>query len=293
MVLQFQRAWECGGSPLYTKRLPGIFQKPQSFFRRLTDPVVSEARHRLGCIIFDHLPKEFENRPAFERFGRFGLCTAQQAMTATAAKAHQESLPTRWSLLTRLKNWDDQESWRVFFDAYWRLIYNVAIKAGLSDPEAQDVVQETVITVAKNLKDFKTDPKRGSFKAWLLKTTRWRIINQFNKRRPDQVARSHRAAEDTRETATVDRIADSGEAHLNIVWDTEWKEHVIAVALEELKHKVKPKHFQIFFLHVIKRQSVKDVAKSLGVNVAQVYLVKHRLTHEFRKNVTRLEKELG
>ena len=36
--------------------------------------------------------------------------------------------------------------------------------------EAQEAVQETVITASKNLKDFKTDPARGSFKAWLLKT---------------------------------------------------------------------------------------------------------------------------
>jgi|SRR5437867_3181385 len=85
-------------------------------------------------------------------------------MMAINRNREAESLLTRWSLLTRLKNWDDQESWKEFFDLYWRLVYNVAIKAGLTDPEAQDVVQETVITVAKNLKDFKTDPARGSFK---------------------------------------------------------------------------------------------------------------------------------
>lgn len=213
-------------------------------------------------------------------------------MTATVAKTDHESLPTRWSLLTRLKDWEDQESWKEFFDTYWRLIYNVAIKAGLNEQEAQDVVQETVITVAKNLKDFKTDPARGSFKAWLLKTTHWRIINQFNKRRPDQLARAHRTPDDTRETATVDRIPESDAAGLGSVWDAEWKEHLIAAALERLKRMVKLKHFQIFFLHVIKQQSVRDVAKSLGVNVAQVYLVKHRLAWRFNEELQRLKREM-
>ena len=213
-------------------------------------------------------------------------------MNATAAKADPDSLPTRWSLLTRLKNWDDQDSWKEFFDTYWRLIYNVAIKAGLSDAEAQDVVQETVITVAKNLKDFKTDPARGSFRAWLLKTTQWRITNQFNKRRPDQVARAHREPGDTRETATEERIPDSSGAALECVWDTEWQEHLIAVALERLKRTVKPKHFQIFFLHAIKEQSVRDVANSLGVNVAQVYLVKHRLARQFKEGIDQFKREM-
>src|SRR5262245_26498265 len=89
---------------------------------------------------------------------------------------------TRASLLERLKNWEDKESWREFFAIYWRLIYSTATKAGLSDAEAQDVVQETIITVAKKMPGFKYDPAIGSFKSWLLHTTRWKITDQFRKR---------------------------------------------------------------------------------------------------------------
>jgi len=60
-----------------------------------------------------------------------------------------EWIPTRQSLLTRLKNWDDQEGWREFFETYWRLIYRVTRKADLSDAEAQDVVQKTMVAIAK------------------------------------------------------------------------------------------------------------------------------------------------
>ncbi len=55
-----------------------------------------------------------------------------------------EFLPTRLSLLGRLKDWGDQQSWQDFFDIYHRLIHSVALKAGLSPTEAQDVVQEAV-----------------------------------------------------------------------------------------------------------------------------------------------------
>ena len=37
-----------------------------------------------------------------------------------------ELLPTRWSLIQRLKNWDDQETWREFFNLYWKLIFGMA-----------------------------------------------------------------------------------------------------------------------------------------------------------------------
>src|SRR6266851_5235672 len=100
--------------------------------------------------------------------------------------SHQkdELLPTRASLLNRLKDWQDQSSWQEFFDTYWKLIYGVARKAGLTDVEAQDVVQETMASVAKHIPTFKYDPAIGSFKAWLLNMTRWRIIAQFRKRQP-------------------------------------------------------------------------------------------------------------
>src|SRR6185295_18148826 len=98
------------------------------------------------------------------------------------AQAGVEFIPTRKSLLTRLKNWDDQEGWRQFFDTYWRLIYSVARRTGLSDADAEDIVQETVLAVAKQMPSFHYDPARGSFKNWLLLITRRRII-QFQRKR--------------------------------------------------------------------------------------------------------------
>src|SRR6266581_1121715 len=93
-----------------------------------------------------------------------------------------ELIPTRQSLLSRLKNSEDQASWQVFFDTYWRLIYSVAMKSGLTDAEAQDAVQETVIAVAKSIKEFQYNPKKCAFKSWLMLITRQRIIWQLRKR---------------------------------------------------------------------------------------------------------------
>ena len=63
-------------------------------------------------------------------------------------------IPTRQSLLSRLKDWNDQEHWKEFFNTYWRLIYKAAIKARFNDEEEQDVVQETVLSVMKSVPDF-------------------------------------------------------------------------------------------------------------------------------------------
>src|SRR6186713_2749885 len=101
-------------------------------------------------------------------------------------KTDGDWLATRTSLLRRLKQWEDQESWRDFFDTYGNLIYGASIKAGLNDAEAQDVVQDTVIAVAKKIEDFKYDPEFDSFKGWLLYLTRKRIALHYRRRERDR-----------------------------------------------------------------------------------------------------------
>ncbi|PYL24481.1 MAG: RNA polymerase subunit sigma, partial [Verrucomicrobia bacterium] len=159
-------------------------------------------------------------------------------------------LATRRSLIERLADWGDQVRWQEFFDTYWRLIYSAARQSGLTDAEAQEVVQETVITVARNIDKLKYDPAIGSFKGWLLQITRWRIADQFRKREPGNAKRLRSA--DDRLTATIERVPDSRIADLDAVWEAEWKENLFEAAIARVKKKVEPKQFQIFDCYVRK-----------------------------------------
>ncbi len=195
----------------------------------------------------------------------------------------EKFIPTRQSLLSRLKNWEDQESWRAFFDTYWKLIYNSAIRAGLTDAEAQDVVQETVSAVCKKMPEFTYDPARGSFKAWLMKQTGWRIADQFRKRMPIQASR--RSPETSTRTATVARVADPAVPELDLMWEAEWEKTLLEAAMQRLKRKVDPKYFQVFDLCVRKRWPIAKVARDLKMSSARVYLAKHRVGKLLKREV--------
>jgi RNA polymerase sigma factor (sigma-70 family) len=195
---------------------------------------------------------------------------------------------TRRSLVERLADWNDRKHWQEFFDSYWKLIYSTARKAGLTDAEAQEVVQETIITVAKNIEKLKYDPAIGSFKGWLLQITRWRIVDQFRKREPGN-AKAPRSADD-RLTATIERIPDSRVADLDAVWEAEWKETLFEGAIARVKRKVDPKQFQIFDCYVRKEWSAQKVAEQLRVSVGQVYLARHRVGAALKKELRALQK---
>lgn len=187
---------------------------------------------------------------------------------------------TRRSLILKLADWNDQRNWDEFYRTYWRLIYSVAVQAGLREQEAWDVVQETVLTIAKQARQNAYDPERGSFKTWLWKVTRWRIIDQFRLRRKDTAA-----AELSQNSAPLELVADSGDSTFEKIWEKEWQDNVMKAALERVKTKVSPKQFQIFDYNVIRGMRASEVHKKLGVSIAQVYLAKHRVGSLLNKEI--------
>ena len=214
-------------------------------------------------------------------------------------------LPTRQSLLSRLKDWDDHESWRDFFDTYWRLIYGLGVKSGLTHAEAEDVVQETLLAVAKEMPDFKYDPGRGSFKGWLLEITRRRIANQVRRRMKDRhgaagplvgEATRQRSAErsepDQRRTATVERVPDPNSDEMEKLWDQEWRRNLLEASIVRVKKRVNAKQYQMFNLYVMMQWPMNQVKKTLGVSAAQVYMAKMRIGRLIKSEVRTLERKM-
>lgn len=210
-----------------------------------------------------------------------------------------DPIATRHSLLERLKDWADQTGWHEFFDTYGQLIYNVAIKAGLTDVEAQEVVQETVIAVARKIGEFKADPAHGSFSAWLMKLTRWRIADQWRKRRSVVLAawdptRARRDDGDTGSTDALGRLPDpAAESALSGAWEQEWEAHLLTIALERVKHQVSPRQFQMFDLHALQKLSIQETAHTLKASVASVYMAKYRIARLLKKELAVLTSEAG
>ena len=58
------------------------------------------------------------------------------------AESEFDELKTRHSLLARLHDWQDDQSWQEFFEKYWRLIYNLAVRAGLRADEAVNAARK-------------------------------------------------------------------------------------------------------------------------------------------------------
>jgi RNA polymerase sigma factor (sigma-70 family) len=208
------------------------------------------------------------------------------------AVGERESTPTRSSLIVRLRDAGDDASWRLFFDTYWRLIYNVACKSGLSDADAKDVVQETVIAVAKRMPEFRYDPAKGSFKQWLLLITRRRIQDHLRRVYRSGLAANAIIAEGARGGGHGSRPISPPDVQIEAAWEESWRENFFQAALARVRQRANPKQFQVFDYCVLQELPVSKVAQMLGLSAPQVYLAKHRMNVAIRRAAAELEFEL-
>lgn len=208
----------------------------------------------------------------------------------SAEPGTESLLPTRQSLLSRLRDCEDQEGWREFFDTYWRLIYKVARQAGLDETRAQDVVQTTFIYLARRMPKFRYDPALGSFKAWLLRVTRSRI-SVLRRRAEGREAALPEPDLENGDCSIWESIPDPSTDRLNEVWQREWEQHIIQTALRRIRVKVSAQQLMIFELAALGEVPLNQVARKLDVSLMQVYLARHRVGKLFKKEVQRLRRE--
>jgi RNA polymerase sigma factor (sigma-70 family) len=168
----------------------------------------------------------------------------------------------------------------------------MALKAGLTETEAEDVVQGTMTGVASSIKDFQYDRKVGSFKQWIGNHATWRIQDQLRRPYRDLAMGRQSTGPAARDrTATIHQVPDDRD-NFEMFFERDWNEAVAATALERVKTQVKPKHFQIFDLYAVKHWPLRRISRTLGVNVAQVYLVKSRIALMLKQETRQVKSQL-
>jgi len=65
---------------------------------------------------------------------------------------------------------------------------------------------------------------------------------------------------------------------------------MIEAAMERVKRKIAPEHYQIFHLHSVKGMTAREVGELLGASLAKVYVVRHRVARMIKAEIRTLER---
>jgi DNA-directed RNA polymerase specialized sigma24 family protein len=143
--------------------------------------------------------------------------------------------------------------------------------------------------VAKQMPAFKYDRSKGTFKGWLQKTTRWKILAQLRKRRGNQQFEENTPLLDEEgEEAKI----DAGVSDLEARWQEEWERNLMEVALERVKRQVRPREFQVFDFCTVKEWPVAKVAGHLNLIRPQVYYLNKKVARVIRDEIEKLREEV-
>jgi RNA polymerase sigma factor (sigma-70 family) len=217
------------------------------------------------------------------------------------AKTGNRNLRTSEDLVAGLRNLSDDRAWRQFWDEYGRLLWAEARQAGLETVECEEVVQDTLLTVARGIAHFRYNPAGPGFRMWLRAIARSRIIDQARKKKreqrlfvPETEAICERLRERTWKTSglhssslTPGPLEPATDARGDAGWDASEPQaeaeayEVLDHAISQLRQQANPWHFQVF-QHLLQGQKPREVSRDLGVSRMAVYLIKKRLQRKLK-----------
>jgi RNA polymerase sigma-70 factor (ECF subfamily) len=184
-------------------------------------------------------------------------------------------METSVSLLERLTAQPTDLDWRRLFDLYQPLLRSWALRAGVGDADADDLVQETLTVVVREVATFDRS-RTGAFRSWLRTILVHRLRDFFRARKRRPVATGGSDFHDRLEQLS------SPESALSKQWDREHDLHVAARILKLVESDVEPLTWQAFRRHVLDDVPAATIAAELGVTYNVVKLAKSRVLQRLR-----------
>jgi RNA polymerase sigma-70 factor (ECF subfamily) len=182
------------------------------------------------------------------------------------------------SLLLRVRDPGDAESWQTFVGVYAPLIYRYCRRCKLQDADAADVTQEVLAQVARSIRTFEYQPERGRFRDWLGAVTRSKVV-RFHARRGKE------------EAAGEEQLEGVGPA-ADAEWAEQFNARVLQAALERVRPHFEPSTWEAFEQSWLHDQPAPAVAQALGLEVVKVYWARSRVLKRLREEVRVLAEEL-
>jgi RNA polymerase sigma factor (sigma-70 family) len=194
---------------------------------------------------------------------------------------------TSFTLINRVKDLDDDEGWREFFERYRWLVLRVASQHGLTDAEAEEVAQEVFARVARNIGVFETGGRPGAFRKWLRQMSTWCALTARRKRQID--VQSLDEPETGKQPSPAEEIAnpESPNPHTEVS-DRDFHE----LLLRRLKQLVSARDFDIYQRVTFDGLRPQQVADQMGLSRGAVDTSLSRTRLAARRELARLGEKL-
>lgn len=195
------------------------------------------------------------------------------------------SMSTDWQTSTTLlrqlrRQPTDEAAWAAFVARYGRLIARWCRQWGLQESDAEDVTQNVLLELAKQIRTFEYD-RNGSFRGWL-RTVAQRSWSRF-------VQARQRAGVPTTEPL----FETLAEEQLLEQLEKESDQELLELAMRRVRSRVQPHTWEAFRLLALEQQSGAAVAEALQMTLGAVFVARSKVQKMLRLEIERLNADEG
>jgi RNA polymerase sigma factor (sigma-70 family) len=182
---------------------------------------------------------------------------------------------TSISLIQRLRLDSSSADWNRLIAIYTPFLRSWVLRQHVGPTEVDDITQEILCVVVRELATFEHNQRIGAFRAWLRAITvnQLRIYWRQRQRQP-------RGEGDLQNQLQELEDPQSGVSRL---WDLEHDRHVLSRLMKQIEPEFPPDWWQAFRRHVVEGVRATEAAQELGVSVNVVLLAKSRILKRLRQ----------
>ena len=182
-------------------------------------------------------------------------------------------MQTRQTLIERLRDQYDEDSWQVFIQTYQRYIYVVIRGMNINHSEAEDLVQEVLFQLWNKLPEFNYNPDKAKFRTWLCTVIKNRVLN-YIKAKESQLNRIDKASQQP--------VKGYSDHEMDAIMQKEWEVYITNMALERIKSSFPGQAIKVFEM-TLEGKSIAEIASALDIKENSVY--------EHNRNILRKGRE--
>lgn len=187
---------------------------------------------------------------------------------------------TRHSLIQRLQDGGDNAAWEEFASIYRPVIVRIALRKQMQFDDAEDLAQQVLLLVLKNINKWKSDPARARFRTWLQTVVRNATMNALSRRPKDQASGG---------TDSLQQLHQRPDKADSLSFDLEWQRETLRWVAHQVRGEFESTTWTAFWDTAIEQLPAQEVAEKIGRSVGAVYIARSRVMQRIKQRIAELD----
>jgi RNA polymerase sigma factor (sigma-70 family) len=188
---------------------------------------------------------------------------------------------TRQTLIAKIMDRHNDQSWDEFIDFYKAYIYSILIRMNVPPSEREDLAQKALLDIWKGIPKFEYRPGQSKFRNWVYTVTKYQATGYFRKLKSEQKKIDKASLTQTADDNTQQKLEEE-----------EWKQHLFHLAWDRIKSELSDTYIQCFEL-LGSGNTIDDICQKLDIKKNTVHVYRQRILKRLGREIRFLDDELA